>query len=307
MVPLQFVSNAENAQALIKAGANVNSKDIIQGTPLHHATKPEVAKVLLAAGADPNAKNSLGQTPAEKMRKGITYFTEDSDIHRQLRQQYRDAIEVIENYSAGYTDWNNETYDQSNDSYAASYVDNTSNAAQAVGSLDDTIPQHYSAAGYSAKNTVAGAISTSTPMITSNLSDDTEIDFDSAEQEAEKLEAAQVCPMQEYDWYYTGKDCQNDLAHGKGKAINPFEGMYFEGQIEAGQPVEGTLYINSKEVFEGKFKEGKPNGEGICFFEGAPEECKYYKGQRIDSLHKQRQEFDRQRRLNNQDRQSNAY
>lgn len=137
----------------------------------------------------------------------------------------------------------------------------------------------------------------SNETVVNDFSEEGEIDFDAAEKEAEKLEAAQACPMQEYDWYYTGKDCKDELAHGKGKAINPFEGMYFEGMIEAGQPAEGTLYRNNKEVFEGAFKNGKPNGEGICFYQGEPEECKYYKGKRIDSLHKQRQEFERQRKL----------
>ncbi len=50
-------------------------------------------------------------------------------------------------------------------------------------------------------------------------------------------------------------------------------------------------------MYDGSLENGKPNGKGVCFHEGEPEECKFYHGKRIDSLYKQRIEMAKQQKL----------
>lgn len=53
-------------ESLIKAGANVNSKDACYGSPLHHAAgagEDKIAELLLQNGSDVDALNNLGDTP----------------------------------------------------------------------------------------------------------------------------------------------------------------------------------------------------------------------------------------------------
>jgi ankyrin repeat protein len=50
---------------LLKAGADVNARNVIGWTPLMYASKysnPELISILLKAGADVNAKNADGVT-----------------------------------------------------------------------------------------------------------------------------------------------------------------------------------------------------------------------------------------------------
>lgn len=58
--------NPKSAEALIKAGANVNAKDCEGKTPLHYAARnpyKEVAEALLSNGSDVNTKDNTGCTP----------------------------------------------------------------------------------------------------------------------------------------------------------------------------------------------------------------------------------------------------
>ena len=50
-------------RTLIEGGANVNGKDEIGQTPLHHAKNKEVAELLIAHGADVNARDNGRSTP----------------------------------------------------------------------------------------------------------------------------------------------------------------------------------------------------------------------------------------------------
>lgn len=60
------ISNFEIVRLLIRAGANVNAKQVQDVTPLHsaaHNGQTELAKLLIDNGADVNAKMESGQTP----------------------------------------------------------------------------------------------------------------------------------------------------------------------------------------------------------------------------------------------------
>ncbi|GLQ32567.1 ankyrin repeat domain-containing protein [Litoribrevibacter albus] len=271
MVPLQFVHNAEAAKALIDAGARLDTRDIASGTPLHNATKPDIAKVLLDHGADRNAKNGLGQTPVDKLRQALPYFNKGG-IYDTIRQQYQDTIEVLTNYYPN----------------QANTPVNTSTTASTSGDvwLDETPSQNPAPEAFLTPAAMA-AVEPLSP----------EPDFDKAEKRAKELEAKQACPMYDYDWFYLGKDCQNELAQGTGSAENPYQELKFEGKIVDGLKVEGTLYKGKKQIYEGGFKDDQPHGSGVCFYQGSPEECRYYKGERIDTLHKQREEFKKQQEI----------
>lgn len=129
------------------------------------------------------------------------------------------------------------------------------------------------------------------------------------------LVAKQPCKMQVTGWVYTGTACQGDYAQGRGSAERWWSGERFSGQFEHGSFVaglsttqdgqrlfegrfnadgsyaSGKLYEAGQVVYEGDFDtEGKRQGSGICWVDGSPEECRYHGGERIDSLHKQRQE-----------------
>jgi ankyrin repeat protein len=62
-----FNKNPEVITTLIEAGADVNAKNVVGATPLHAAAlinrNPEVLRVLIEAGADVNAKKAVGETP----------------------------------------------------------------------------------------------------------------------------------------------------------------------------------------------------------------------------------------------------
>lgn len=82
---------------------------------------------------------------------------------------------------------------------------------------------------------------------------------------------------------FTGK-LKNGLPDGKGKIIFPDKG-YFIGEFINGLfNGHGELY-KGDEKYIGKFKDGKPHGEGVYFDNGVPEEAKYYEGNRIDQAY----------------------
>jgi hypothetical protein len=50
-------------------------------------------------------------------------------------------------------------------------------------------------------------------------------------------------------------------------------------------------------MYDGPVKNGRPDGAGICFHEGEPEECKFYRGKRVDAVYKQRIALAKQRQF----------
>ena len=81
---------------------------------------------------------------------------------------------------------------------------------------------------------------------------------------------------------------------GKAKTMT---GLTFVGKFENGYRVNGEIFANNILMYDGHLKEGRPHGSGVCMNNGEPEECKYYKGKRIDVLFKQRIEFAKQTEL----------
>ena len=43
-------------------------------------------------------------------------------------------------------------------------------------------------------------------------------------------------------------------------------------------------------IFAGNLVDDKPDGNAICYYESEHEECRFYKGKRIDTLYKLRKE-----------------
>ena len=107
----------------------------------------------------------------------------------------------------------------------------------------------------------------------------------------------QKCKVKEQGWVYTGSSCKAGFAHGTGRAINNGKSLSYAGKFINGQRIEGKIHFNGQPMYDGLLKNGKPNGKGICFYEGEPEECKYYEGKRVDSLYKQRIAMDKQQKL----------
>jgi len=109
-----------------------------------------------------------------------------------------------------------------------------------------------------------------------------------AANKAVELKNKQKCFMKEKQWIYLSKACKGKYANGKGVALHYNGELKFKGVIKSGLRTSGVLSYAGTPMFDGSLKDGRPNGKGICFHEGEPEECKYYKGKRVDVIYKQR-------------------
>lgn len=131
----------------------------------------------------------------------------------------------------------------------------------------------------------ADPLSTIAPAAAQRVSE-----LDREQQEWARLQAAQACRLWRDDWLYLGSACASGLAHGTGQARTRDGSRAFEGRFERGQPSQGRLLVRGQPYFEGALKNLTPEGAGICWHQGQPEECRMLNGQRIDALHKQREE-----------------
>ena len=104
----------------------------------------------------------------------------------------------------------------------------------------------------------------------------------------QKLDQAK-CDLKSTNWAYLGDQCLDGLAHGEGSSVDR-QGLTFIGTFKAGERVTGDIEQNGDMIFSGDFKKDKPDGSAICFFEGEYEECRFFRGKRIDTLYKIRKE-----------------
>lgn len=97
------------------------------------------------------------------------------------------------------------------------------------------------------------------------------------------------CSLNNHNWAYLGESCLEGLADGEGRSVNR-QGLTFIGTFKAGNRITGDIQQDGEMIFSGDFKQDKPNGSAICLFEGEYEECRFFRGKRIDSLYKIRKE-----------------
>ncbi len=113
-----------------------------------------------------------------------------------------------------------------------------------------------------------------------------------------KYKKNQKCKLKNDSWYYLSSNCSNGLANGKGRSINLDTDAVYSGQFKNGYMSIGELTVAGQHIFTGPYTRAlKPNGEGICFYQGDPEKCEFYHGKRIDTVYKQRLEMEKQERL----------
>ena len=93
------------------------------------------------------------------------------------------------------------------------------------------------------------------------------------------------CDLENSNWVYTGSNCKKGVAHGKGSAEDR-SGLKFIGTFEAGSRVKGEIHQNGEMIFSGELVDDKPSGGAICLYEGEYEECRFFRGKRIDTLYK---------------------
>ena len=281
---------AKMIKALISAGANPNTKQQPTNmTPLFFAMNASVAKALIERGADINAKSINQETPLHKAKTAeiVTLLINngaDINAKNSRGQTPKEMFEsLIPHLEAN-----------------PSYVNLLKTTRLIIQALDTSNTQHVSnisGPSKSIKNTFTSteAVQKSNhALIKERL------------KRIDRLIANQACKMKDSQWIYTGSFCEKDLAEGHAEAIHKERDWHFKGNIKAGLLVYGVLSENNIDLYEGDFKNGLAHGNGVCFYLNEPEECRYFKGKRIDTLFKQRQEFQRQQSLSSNQKQQPA-
>jgi len=109
------------------------------------------------------------------------------------------------------------------------------------------------------------------------------------ETEFTKKKHESKCKLKNRNWVYLGSNCKDGYADGEGTSIDR-RGLKFIGKFASGERVKGDIHQNGEMIFSGDLKHDKPDGNAICFFEGEYEECRFFRGKRIDTLYKIRKE-----------------
>lgn len=261
-------NNVDTAKTLLSRGADVNGGNpggAISKTPLHAAASEghvEVALILLEHGANPNIRNRDNRTPAElALHAGHVRFSS-----------------IVQEYGASADAWSR------------------------CQSLDTLVCYQGFTQRYpnSAKSQEAQNIISDKQHLAQKMAAEKELAELKAKIEEEKrlakLKESQACELKDQNWFYLGTNCEAGFAEGKGTAIHKDGELKFSGMFASGMRTNGEIQHNNVPLFDGPIVDGKPNGIGVCFLKGQPEECKYYKGERIDTLHKQRIELASQRK-----------
>ena len=278
-----FNDSGSNFQQRIAEGDHINKQDETGQTPLHFAIRyaPNAVNDLLAAGANVDAQDDSGMTPLHvavlyRKSKIVPLLLKGADVtltttefvycnnrfgRRKLVRMHVNpqklawncgkykARDKFERFEKDTTTWNKSKQDDSKVAHK-NYL------------------QQFPKGIFSSQAKLAIA------------------DFE--KQELAEIKSQEKCSMESENWIYIEGSCKNKLGHGKGVAVT-LEGNRFEGEFALGMFSRGQYFENEKMVYEGPYENGLPHGLGVCFFEGSFEECKQYKGQRIDSLFKQRQ------------------
>ncbi|MEH6344542.1 MAG: ankyrin repeat domain-containing protein [Bermanella sp.] len=278
-----FNDSDVNFQQRIAEGAHINKQDETGQSPLHFAIRyaPKTVNDLLAAGANVDAQDHSGMTPLHmavlyRKSKIVPLLLKGADVtlsttefvycnnkfgrRKFVRMKVTPqklawycgkykAEDKFESFVKDTTSWNQAKQDNSKVAYKKYFLQ---------------FPK--------------GIFSTQASLVIA--------DFE--KQELVKIKSQEKCAMESENWVFVEGSCKNKLGHGKGVAVT-LEGNRFEGEFTLGMFSRGQYFENENMVYEGPYENGLPHGLGICFFEGSFEECKQYRGQRIDSLFKQRQ------------------
>jgi len=89
--PLHYARSPEVVQALVRAGADVNARDILLWTPLHEARSSEAVQALSNAGADVNATNHAGRTPLQIASLSAAHWVPCQGTVRALQDEVTQA------------------------------------------------------------------------------------------------------------------------------------------------------------------------------------------------------------------------
>lgn len=279
-----YVSNGElvQLQKAVDSKVELDIVDQFGQTPMHHAAPDNNAalKILLAGGANPSIQDKLGFTPLHYavqfnnasaivplLRAGTdtglrtfssTWCTSKGRIRAEkgltaldFGQRCRQGkiVKVLQRYESDISSWQ---------------------MAQNINTIDSyrDYLRHVQAPlfRYRAQTLLDEII----------------------DKRLTKLEKQQPCQLNLDGWYLVSGQCENGLAHGEGKAVT-LENKQFIGSFTQGAMNHGELSFKGEMLWHGPIEAGKPHGEGVCVFDGSPEECKCFHGERIDSLYKQRE------------------
>ena len=317
---------------LIKRGvhADIKARDKYGQTPLMYATRnghSQVADLLLKHGANINARQNFGWTPLMQAIRGehpdiaIDLINRGANVNDknnsgwdaiQMAARYTDSIELVElllSKGANINSANSYNYTAvglaafGNNKNVAAYlivkgadvnIAKTKGERKGENTLGVMNRKNNRAAIYA----IVDRLKVEEQQAQQEVAEQEEQEKKQKQQQrVAALKAKSPCPMKEKGWVYTQGACSNGFASGKGEAMHENGELSFKGEIKEGKRVKGILYFTQTPMFDGDIIDGRPHGKGVCFIKGSPEECKYYKGERIDILHKQRLELAEQRRV----------
>ncbi|MEH6345051.1 MAG: ankyrin repeat domain-containing protein [Bermanella sp.] len=284
---LSATAKTEHAKLLLKAGADANSKAIFNSTPLHFSVlyNPELIPLLLEYGSDPTLKTtsdayfsrdygqlcppkSFDQTPLALLSMTPLEIAKKCNIKKAIellteKQPFELAYQKCELKTPT-------TICYQNFIKKFPKVKLANSAQIKIGNL---------------------GISNKKKLKEDKIAQLAKIK--NAKAKKKFLNKKQTCKLNSPKWIYLSAACSGGLAHGMGKAAT-FGGLTFIGKFEQGYRVHGKILANDVLMFDGQITDGRPSGEGVCMYQGEPEECKFYDGKRIDTLYKQRIEFAKQ-------------